>query len=198
VADFFAIRDDGIKFQELDLELTDLLDLISDTVSLDDILEFSTRNTHMQSWWRTPSTGFLVRPANPNGEIPDICTWNDATLVFSPRAHRLLVDSLKSYGEFLPVEVEGDTYYIFNCFEIGDLNEDKIEYEYEGNIQLGLKYIEFKSTNEERLVFKTPKESCLTLFCNKRFKEMICTLGLSGLQFDPNLLIGSPFSNESQ
>lgn len=198
MTDFFAIRDDGIKFQELDLELLDLFDLISDTVSFDDILEFSVRNTHMEFWWRTPNTSFSARPANPKGEIPDICTWNDATLVLSPRAHRLLVDSLKPYGEFLPVEVGGETYYIFNCFEIGDINEDKIEYEYEGNLQLGLKHLEFKPTNESRLVFKTPKESCITLFCNKRFKEMICALQLNGLQFDSNLLIESPLANKNQ
>ena len=56
------------------------------------------------SWWRTPCTSFSGRPTNPKGEIPDIYTWNEAILVPSLCAHRLLVDSLKPYCEFLPVK----------------------------------------------------------------------------------------------
>lgn len=137
-------------------------------------------------------TNFSARPANPKGEIPDIFTWHDATLLLSSRAYRLLVNSLKPYGEFLPVEAGGETFYIFNCFEIGDVDEETIEHEYDSNMRLGLKYFESKLTNEERLVLKTPIESCLTLYCNKRFKAMVCSLALTGLQFDPGLLIKPP------
>lgn len=189
----YAVRDDGIKFQELDLDITDLFDLRPSSVSLNDLLEFHTRNTRLTPWWKEIEAAFEARPANPDGAIPDLCTWNDATLVLSPRASRYLGDLLEPYGELLPITVRGESFYIFNCLTTVEADEQKSKVEYEGNTRLGLKHIELADDAGGTLVFKVPLESCLTLYCNERFKDAVETFKLSGVVFDRNLLIPSPF-----
>lgn len=184
----FAIRNDGIKFLELDLEILDVTRHKPDNVPLDDVLDFHIRNTKMKSWWKTPETDFLKNEADPEAPIPDISCWIDATLLLSPQAHRLLGDTLQSSGEFLPVIVNNETYYIFNCFVIGEANEDSSKHDFEGDMQLGLNYLEFKDSATENLIFKTPFDSCLTLFCTDRFKEIVESFDLKGVVFDKNLI----------
>lgn len=196
MSSIYAIRDDGIKFKELDLELPDLFGLKPNHVSLDDLLEFHTRNTRMSSWWKPLDVTFEARPANPKGSIPDLCGWIDATLVLSPRAFRMLGELLEPHGEFLPVSVEGETFRIFNCFTTVKADEEGSEHEHEGEMQLGLKRLELREDAQETLIFKVPLESCLTLYCNDRFKSAVEDFGLTGVIFDSNLLITSPFNSQ--
>jgi len=186
--EIYAIRNDGVKFQELDLELRDVRRSRPDHIPLDDVLQFHIRNTALKSWWATPHTEFVNLTGNSTASIPDISEWVDSTLVLSPKAYRLLGDLLLSSGEFLPVVAKGETYYIFNCFIIGDVEDDKSEYEYHEDVRLGLISLEFKDSASKNLIFKTPVESCLTLFCNQRFKEIVESFELTGIQFDTELI----------
>lgn len=195
MSSIYAIRDDGIKFKELDLELTDLISLKPDHVSLDDLLEFHMRNTRMSSWWKPLDVTFEARPANPKGSIPDLSGWNDATLVLSPRAFRILGELLEPYGEFLPVSVEGETFHIFNCSTTVKADEESSEHGHAGGMQLGLKRLELREDAKETLIFKVPFESCLTLYCNNRFKSAVEDFDLTGVIFDKNLLVTSPFNS---
>ena len=187
----YAIRNDGINYQELDLEILDILDMNDNppaNVDLDDILDFNVRNTAMKSWWPTPDTKFKNIEGASSSSIPDISYWIDASLVLSPKAYRMLGDMLQPSGEFLPVSVGKDTYYIFNLFVLGEADVEKCKHDIHDDIQLGLNHLEFKESAAQHLIFKSTYESCLTVFCSDRFKNAVEDLGLKGIIFDTNLI----------
>jgi len=184
----FAVRDDGEKFRELDLEILDVTRHAPEDSEFDHIIDFCLHNTAMKPWWKTPNTEFIDTGAKPPLPIPDICRWIDSSLVLSPKACRILGDMLKDSGEFLPVSIGEETYYIFNCLVEGDADEEKSEFNYVGDMQMELKHLEFKPGVSELLVFKTTLESCLTLFCGERFKDAVETYELTGVVFDDELI----------
>lgn len=185
----YAIRNDGLKFKELDLGKFDILRHKPDNVSLDDVLKFNVRNTEMQSWWKRPETEFISL-TNKNAIIPDISLSMSGTLVLSPKAYRLLGELMKDYGELLPVEADGETYHLFNCLAIGeaDMEKSKFDYEDEHGTKMGITHLEFPENVKDNLVFKTQAESCITIFCNDRFKDIVESYNLTGIKFDEKLL----------
>lgn len=184
----YALRNDFEKYQDLDYEILDILNAAPEGTGVDNIVKFSIHNTAMKSWWKAPHTQFIKNEGAEDSVIPEICCWNDATLVLSPKAYRLLGDMLSHSGELLPVIVGDDTYYIFNCLEFGEEDEEKCRFEYIDGERYGIEYLEFTSGVEEKLVFKSKLESCVTLFCSERFKEIVMSYGLAGLVFDKNLI----------
>lgn len=55
-------------------------------------------------------------------------------------------------------------------------------------MQLGLSHLAFKDRLSENLIFKTPLESCLTLFYTDKLIEIIESFELTGIIFDSNLI----------
>lgn len=188
MSSIYAISADGIAFQELDLPLSDLFSYMPEEMGLHELADFSQNNLGLSSWWPKMGVEFIPRPANPLGQIPDISLWDGATLVLSPKAYRYLGDSLADYGESLPVDVAGEIFYIFNCLRIAPEDEALTKFEYEGDIRLGLEQLAFKSEASENLVFKSVLQSCITVYCNGRFKEAVESFGLTGIVFESNLL----------
>lgn len=187
----YAIRNDGIKFKELDLNTMDVVNNAPDDIVMSDIIGFHRSNTSMKSWWKTPETKFTNIDGGPSGSNPDVSLWTGgagSSLVFSPKAYRILNELLQSSGEFLPVKIGDETYHIFNCFILGEADEDKSEYEYVDGVEFGLKYLVFKESATEHLVFKSTFQGCLTLFCGDRFKNAVEGFGLQGIIFDTNLI----------
>ena len=92
----------------------------------------------------------------------------------------------ESNGEFLPVDVEGETYYIFNCFVFGEEQTAKFDY-YDGK-PIDLVELTFTQATAENLLFKSKSQNCVTIFCNESFKNIIHEFGLKGVEFDENLL----------
>ena len=185
---FYAIRKDVPDYQVLDLDVLDVTRSLPDGVDLDSVYDFSQLNTAMISWWHTPETRY-ISTSSKKAQIPDISCWVDATLVLSPRAYRLLKDTLSNSGEFLPVQVGNDVHYIFNCFALGRPDEDKCVFNNEEGMEAGLKHLELDPSASELLVFKVQLENCLTLFCNDRFKQIVESFELRGLLLDAKLII---------
>ncbi|HWV15382.1 MAG TPA: response regulator receiver protein [Cellvibrio sp.] len=184
----YAIRKDIPHYQVLDLDLLDITRNLPGGIDLDSVYNFSLLNTAMASWWETPETCY-VSTGSRKAQIPDISCWVDATLVLSAKAYRLLKDTLENSGEFLPVQVSGDLYYIFNCFILGKPDEEKCTFNNEEGVRAGLKHLELDSSASNLLLFKVQLENCLTLFCNERFKDMVTSLELEGLIFDRGLIV---------
>ena len=184
----FAIRKDIPKYQILDLDVLDVTRNLPDDIDLDSVFDFSQLNTPLAQWWETPETRF-VGVDNPGSEIPDISCWVDASLVLSPKAYRLLKDSLAAIGEFLPVNVDNQLHYIFNCFQLADEDDEKSKFNIEEGLASGLKHLEFREDSSNLLLFKSKAENCLTLFCNQRFKEIVNSFALGGVIFDEQLII---------
>lgn len=189
MSQIFAIRKDIPDYQVLDLDLMDITRHLPESVELDSVLDFSELNTSFAEWWPKPETRYVNSYGSKTAITPDISCWVDATLVLSPKAYRLLKDSLIELGEFLPVEVFGEVHYIFNCFQIAEPDEDACEYNEEEGMRAGLKHLEFSPNATELLLFKSRAECCLTLFCNERFKDIIESFDLRGVIFDTDLIV---------
>lgn len=177
----YAIRRDGYKYQELDLDINDFIDDFPEEIDYGTAHDFSSENLKMAGFWKLYSTGFSEIEGQEN-LIPDICNWIDATLLLSPKAHRLLGDTLVPFGEFLPIVIEGETYQIFNCLTTAEVN-DKASTE---------THLEFDEASVgESLAFKSPFQLCQDIYCTERLKSLIEDFDLKGIVFDTRL--SSPF-----
>jgi len=189
MSQIYALRNDYNHHKELDLETMDIARHAPDDIDLDDILGFSLAHKPMSSWWVAPETKFLDVDDLPNNGIPDISIWAaGACLILSPKAQRILAEMLQPFGEFLPVIIDNETYQIFNCLTLGEEDESKCKFRHENKMKLGLEHLEFNKKTYELLTFKSKLESCLTLFCNDKFKDAVKVFELTGLIFDENLI----------
>lgn len=171
-------------YRYVDYETIHLLDIAPEEMTTDQVLDFSETNVPMGSWWQVPEIDYL----DGDEDKPDITIWQNATLLLSPRAHRLLADMMKPYGEFLPVQLEGETHQLFNCLMFGDEDKSSTEFEYDGDQRLGLKTLVFHASCDEILLFKSKSNKGLTTFCNQKFKDALESFKLKGLTFDRELI----------
>ncbi|WP_160152919.1 hypothetical protein [Microbulbifer sp. ALW1] len=184
----YAIRNDGFGYQGLDLTLLDIARFAPEDIDPDAVLDFSRTNSQLAEWWQTPDTRFVSNEGVRDLGIPDISTWIGASLVLSPKAYRYLGDTLKSYGELLPVTVGSETFFIFNCTQMGEEDLGASEYETQEGIPIQLLNLTFKDSVQAFPVFKSSYESCLTVFCNERFMRAVEDFKLTGVVFDENLV----------
>lgn len=181
----YTIRNDDYKFQELDLEIDDFIDDKPAGVDESAVFDFSIENTRMAAWWKPVSTEFVPIRGQQGTPIPDISKWINASLVLSPKAHRLLGQILTPWGELLPIDIFGETYYIFNCLTSVAANEKLSEKEYFDDEEIGIKRVAFESKlTIDKLIFKTPFQNCLDLYCTDKLKDIINSFGLTGVVFD--------------
>jgi hypothetical protein len=156
----YQIENQGFDYQELDLEIDDFIDQFPDDMSTLDIHDFSKNNLALAPYWQTVTTGFSEIEGNKN-LLPDITYWIGGTLVLSPAAYRYLGDLLGPCGEFLPVNINGLTYHIFNCLEsIGSVK--------------GVSPL-------SRPIIKNQSEFSENLYCDERFKSAIEEFNLNGI-----------------
>lgn len=182
----YCIQDDSFAFQQLDLMPDDVIDARPDDISEDDVLDFCQTNCRMAEWWPVPETVFISEGGNENNLIPDISKWIDSSFVLSPKAYRLLGATLEQWGELLPVIVNGERFYIFNCRRTGEIDLSQSEKEYFEGEDVGVKQIAFDYGDvSEKLVFKTPFNSCIQIYCGDRFRSLVEDFALTGVQFMP-------------
>lgn len=160
----YAIRRDGYDYQELDLEIDDFVEIFPEDIDYNAIHDFSVGNLSLAQYWKPLKTGFSEIQGEKN-LIPDICNWINATLFLSPKAYRFLKETLNPFGEFLPVFIGNDTYYIFNCLTIvnGDVSAESIK---------------------DKLIFKVPEQLCIDIYCTDRLKNAIESFDLRGVIFE--------------
>lgn len=182
----YCIQDDGFDFQRLDLMLDDVIDDRPDDISEDQVLDFCRTNCGMADWWPVPETAFISEGGSESDPMPDVSKWIDASLVLSPKAYRLLGATLEQWGELLPVRVSGERYYIFNCQTTGEVDHSQSEKEYFEGEEVGVKKVAFDAGDvSEKLVFKTPFNSCIEIYCGDRFKSLVEEFALTGVRFLP-------------
>ena len=184
----YAIRNDGFGYQSLDLTLLDITRFAPEDIDPDAVMDFSRTNSRLAEWWQIPDTRFVSNEGVKDKGIPDISTWIGASLVLSPKAYRYLSDTLKSYGELLPVTIGSDTFFIFNCIQADEEDLNACEYETQDGIPIQLLNLAFKDSAQAFPVFKSRYESCLTVFCNERFMRAVEDFNLTGVVFDENLV----------
>lgn len=178
------------EYKELELSLLDIVSASPEEIELDDILKFYEVNLSMQDWWIPLTCNFFAEPNGRTQETPDVFVWTGATLVLSKRAYNLLKDSIEPFGEFLPLIVSGEPYYLFNCLTYGQDDLEACASIYQGGSRLWVTKLVSKPKYKEQLLFKSEYERGYTLLCSQRFTDIINQLGLTGLSFDTELVRG--------
>lgn len=185
----YAIRNHGFSFQELSFPITKVIAFAPASVNEKEVMKFNYHNLVMATWWPTDVVAeFKQIPDKEPAPIPDISEWRGASLVLSPRAYECLSVLLANAGEFLPVKVEDQTFYLFNCLTFGLIDEINSKQDIQDGIFMGIKNIRFNSVDiAEKIVFKTTFDRCLTIFCDERFKRVVEANKLTGIEFRENL-----------
>lgn len=183
----YAIRNDGFNYQGFYLDPYSITDLFPNEFDIDDVIQFYAKDIEMKPYWRGVQAEFNPIEGLPVGTIPDVCTWLGSSLVFSPKAYDSLFNHLNYFGEFLPLSVNGETFYLFNCLTHGQLNDvytraEKLD---ESGEVLQEERIRFNDIDtNDKLLFKTMLNNCSVLFCNEKFKDLYKSKNLTGITFD--------------
>lgn len=142
--------------------------------------------------WIKPDATFYIPDNYPDAlDIPDITLWGEH-MVLNEKAHTALYEKLGEYGEFLPVNCEGNNYYILNILNIidriGGVDEAQSARKTENDIFLGVEKLVF---NEDivngALVFRTAFDDHQRVFCTDAFKQLVDDSGLCGIVFKTDL-----------
>lgn len=141
--------------------------------------------------WVAPDAEFFAShnyEGDPAATPPDVCTWSTGNLVFSEAAYKVFKSLLDQSGEFLPINVNGSTYYIFNTLLVipeEGVNKDKAVDVIDSGVHLGLDHIIF---NEEVLdgaaVFKSSTDRLVYSYSTDEFKNLYDKNGFKGLKFE--------------
>lgn len=161
---------------------------------LGDEFELSDFGKPMLHAWKTVKGKFNPKAAGAT-KIPDITIWQTDLLVLNQKAYDLLKDNISSLGEFLPIEVGSDTYYLFNMLErLSDdvIDTNKSEYEYHATEEkpVGFKSLYFDENNipQEKWIFCIQNDFAYNAYCDERLKNLIEENSLSGLYFNTTLI----------
>ena len=196
----YGIVQDGWKFKQFDLDHDSYIEVYEDSLPEDasadfghsykELLDFGLYNISVADWWENIDGSFTVstRLKDKNIPIPDIAVWTYGTLIFSASAKEKLARHLGSSGELLPVEVEGQEYFIFNCLTYAEHDQIKARHDIERDGEV-LPELGFNETDiKTKPLFKTKlKTSGVSIFCNDDFKAAVEENGLTGIKFNEDL-----------
>lgn len=183
----YKIQNDESEFLRLNLDpmyVFDELELSEDLFY--DCMILGRSNTSFQEIWKEISCELEKLPASPNAvKVPDISLWDEVCLILSEKANTALKKMLNSYGEFLPLDVQGTKFFLFHPLEVVDVNEAETEYELDDGLVVGVEKLFFdKKQSKEKVLFKAyPEHGFGGLFCTKEFRDIYEEYNFSGLIF---------------
>lgn len=182
----YLVETDGFDYKELSLLPDELTDAFPKDISPADALHFGRNNLSLSSWWKPLPSSFIDALGAPNGDMPDITTWLNATLVLSPKAYRFLSDLTKPWGEMLPLLIGKKTFFLFNAQHFGAPDEDAFQYD-GTELNTLIKPAFQLSDVQDKLLYKCPVIGAGSLYCNDRFKDAVESFRLKGISFDKDL-----------
>lgn len=190
MSNIYLIENDGYDFKWLRLETHDIIDLMPEEYSLKQIHRFSLHNLSLGEYWKDVSTTFKPNFDRIDDPIPDVSLWlGHASLVLSEKAFDTLGDLLKDFGEFLPIDCNGTTFYIFNCRVLANADESKSKQVIFNGEVVGIEKIVFdESETIGKLIFKSKYNSCVNLFCGDAVKNAVEKHALKGIVFSSDLV----------
>lgn len=143
----------------------------------------------LDSWVAPKASFFASENYEGDGEnLPDVTTWALGNIVLSPKAYLVFKDLIAPAGEFLPLIVGDDTYYMFNTlFVIPEEGIDRSQAVDVVNtgVHMGQDRVLFR---EEFLagshVFKSPTNKLVFSFVTESFKRLYDENHFCGLTFE--------------
>lgn len=184
----YKLSMNNTDYYNLDLDLGDLGDELEGALGEDGFYDYGWNNTALKEHWVDIGAEYVDVELN-NQRAPDVTTWNGANLVLSPQAYSALKETLEPYGEFLPLTIGDESYHVFNCLKVVDVDKSVSQANVVNDLWMGVKSIGFDAeTVRNNIIFKTRFDRCSALYCNDEFKALIEKFGLEGLIFHEDLL----------
>ena len=142
--------------------------------------------------WVMPKASFFFGESaeEMKEDLPDITTWSTGLLVFNPKAYEVFHKLLANAGEFLPISVYGETYYLFNTlYVIPDtaIDKSKAVEVIDTGVHFGQSNVAFDEiflSHEKVLVFKSNTNKLLHSFCTEHFKNIYEINNFKGISFE--------------
>ncbi|CCO45704.1 conserved hypothetical protein [Vibrio nigripulchritudo SOn1] len=183
----YQLMEDHTKFKTLLLMPDELAVQLGDFEIVKDILRQPSQNSSLKPLWGEVSAEF-VDVLTKDSEIPDISIWNSLFLVLSPKAYEGLHSQMSACGEFLPLTVTGEIWYLYTPQTFGkedkQLTVPKIEY----GVPAGVDTLVFDERDIcNKLVFKSEMECLVSLFCTDTLKDLVAEHQLTGIGFSEDL-----------
>lgn len=149
------------------------------------------QNEPMASYWGSVTDHWMKRSVTSR-EKPDICLWGSGCLLLNLRAYYALGELLSGQGEFLPITVDLESMFVFNCLTWGKEDMGLTETQYVDGYEDGIATLAFEPDDiATKLVFKSKLAGAGLVFASHAFKELIEAHQLQGLRFDADLM--NPF-----
>lgn len=152
----------------------------------------------LQEWVMPEASFFFSDGAEQMKEdLPDITTWSTGVLAFNPKAYGVFHTSLEKAGEFLPISVYGETYYLFNTLYVipdTEIDKSKAVDLIDTGVHLGQVNVAFDEdflAAKNISVFKSNTNKLLHSFCTEQFKKLYEENGFKGLVFEPVIIKAS-------
>jgi hypothetical protein len=184
---FYKLRTDISVFKEIPLDVEDIAEQLDADNRIMDFVYMGVNDTRLADFWAPVKTSFEPSPVYPEAvKIPSISVWAGSCLIFSERAYAIFRLMLADYGEFLPLDVHGFTYYIFN--NLTDIEPDMVKSWYAAEGVKRVKSLVFGDDAADKLLFKSNWEGSRACFCNEAFKQLCHEYDIEGLDFIEDLL----------
>ncbi|CCN84528.1 conserved hypothetical protein [Vibrio nigripulchritudo SFn27] len=174
-------------FRTISLNVMSLASMLNG-VNFNELRKQPTSNISLQPYWSDNVSCSSKEVLGENTSIPDIFVWLRTYLVLSSEAAKILSPYLESKGELLPIRVDDEPMYIFNCLQFGKEDLELCAKRYLNGIEDGYDTLAFDQDDvSEKLVFKSRLVGP-TLFVTDEFKSLCESHKFKGLRFEPNLL----------
>lgn len=176
------------RFMSEQTDVVQLAEQLGDEDLVETLLNRPFANESMKPYWG-PVEGKWQSLSSTSAEKPDISLWDLGCLLLNQRAFTSLKDALAEAGEFLPITVDGELMYIFNCQEWGQEDVSLSERKYLNGYEDGLKSLVFEPGDViTKTVFKSKLAGAGFLYASESFKHLVDDADLQGLRFDTDLL----------
>ncbi len=183
----YKLQTDISIYKEIPLDIEDIAEQLDADDRILDFLYLGVKDKRLKDSWGKVTTAFAHSPVYPEAvKIPSIFVWAGSCLIFSEKAHAVFRLMLDEYGEFLPIDVSGFTYYIFN--NLTDVEPDLTRSYYDDERTKKVGALKFTDSTSEMLLFRSAWEGCTASFCNEKFRLLCIEYELDGLIFNDNLL----------
>jgi len=153
----------------------------------DTTFHFDQRPVSWREQWRPMPISFATVAGVKKAAMPDLMIRN-GRLFLNEKAHAALQNLLTPCGEWLPVDVNGDTGYLFNILALAD-SVDGLDLRLCSKNSFGelqsLGFIENKVDTFP--VFRTAFDNYMGAYCNDAFKRAAEKAKLVGIIFSEDL-----------
>lgn len=194
----YKLKNNERQFKQLRLDayqLSEQLGLSPDgdsTQGLEDCLNLGIYPKPFPHPWGKVQALFEAMPMYRDAvQIPNLSIWKGSALLLSDKAHAYLKNILEEHGEFLPINVQGFTYYIFNLTTVGKIDIDNSVFVYDEGCDLAsdIQTLLFDENDiKDKFLFTATHDYLGGVFCTDDFKSTCEEFDLDGLYFDVDIV----------